>query len=268
MVNTTDAGLHVELAGEAGPRLLLVHGSGSPGWAAFEAQRPLAERYRLIIPHRSGYPPNRPLDRIDFEEQAEEIGQLVDSETHLVGHSYGGVVSLLVAAMVGDRLASLTVIEPPAFAVARGHPAVEGIIERLTPIFAEPGDPRDFLLRFLPEVGSSFVPPDTLDPHVEAAVRASMVERPPWEAEIPFDAISRSGVPTMVVSGGHHPAFDAVCDAIERQLDAHREVITGAGHSVQSTGEPFNTALASFIDANSRPPSETRETPAPPDGAH
>ena len=59
--------MHLETVG-AGPRIVLVHGSG--GTSGWPAQRPLAERYTLVMPTRSGYPPNPPLERIDFEEQA------------------------------------------------------------------------------------------------------------------------------------------------------------------------------------------------------
>ena len=41
---------------------------------------------------------------------------------HLVGHSYGGVISLLAAAAVPERVRSLTVIEPPCTKVAAGDP--------------------------------------------------------------------------------------------------------------------------------------------------
>jgi pimeloyl-ACP methyl ester carboxylesterase len=47
----------------------------------------------------------------------------------------------------------------------------------------------------------------------------------------------------LVISGGHHPAFDAVCDELTRGLRAQRVVITGAGHEVQMVAEPFNQAL-------------------------
>lgn len=232
-----------------GPILVLVHGSGSPGWGTWEAQRPLADRYRLVLPHRGGYPPNPPLELIDFEVQADEIAELLEPGTHLVGHSYGGVVSLLAAARVPDRVASLTVIEPPAFGVARGNPAVESLIERLTPIFGEPHEPRAFLIAFLSAVGSNMVPPDPLPPPMEASVRASMVERPPWEAEVPFGTLVAAGFPVLVVSGAHNAAFDAVCDVLEERLGAERAVIPGAGHSVQRTGEPFNHRLEAFIRA-------------------
>lgn len=238
---------HVEELGDLGPRLAFVHGSATPGWGTFAAQRPLGDRFRLVVPYRGGYPPNPALERIDFDTQADELAELIEPGTHLIGHSYGGVISLLIAGRLGDRLASLTVIEPPAFGVARGDPAVDRMIERLTPLFAEALSPRDFLTRFLPLVGSSLIVPDTLGPPMEASVRASMAERPPWEAEIPFDAITEPATPVLVVSGGHNAAFDAVCDVLVSRLGAERAVIPGAGHSVPRIGEPFNEALTAFI---------------------
>src|SRR5918995_4795802 len=104
--------MHVERLG-SGPRLVLVHGSVAPGWLTWNAQKPLAERFELVVPTRSGYPPNAALEEIDFEAQADELTELLEPGDHLAAHSYGAVVSLLAAARV--RLASLTVVEPPAF---------------------------------------------------------------------------------------------------------------------------------------------------------
>src|SRR6266511_1668401 len=144
----TLAGMHVETLG-SGPRLVLVHGSVGNGAVTWSEQRPLAERFTLVVVDRPGYPPNSPLERIDFEEQADEIADLLEPGDHLVGHSYGGVISLLAAARKVPR--SLTVCEPPAFGVARGHTAVEEFLAR----FPEaPGDPRGYLEFFLPLVGS------------------------------------------------------------------------------------------------------------------
>jgi pimeloyl-ACP methyl ester carboxylesterase len=88
--------MHVDLLG-SGPRLVLVHGSVGAGLEAWEAQRPLADRFTLVVTTRSGYPPNPPLERIDFDDQAVELAELLEPGDHLVGHSYGGVVSLLAA---------------------------------------------------------------------------------------------------------------------------------------------------------------------------
>ena len=116
--------MHVERLG-SGPRLVLVHGSVAPGWLTWNAQKPLADRFELVVPIRSGYPPNPPLDAIDFEVQAEELAALLEPGDHLAAHSYGAVVSLLAAARA--PLASLTVVEPPAFGVARGQPGGRGV---------------------------------------------------------------------------------------------------------------------------------------------
>lgn len=240
--------IHVERAGSDGPVVVLVHGSGAPGWGTFTAQRPLEERFRLVLPHRSGYPPNPALERIDFETQAAEIAAIVEPRSHLVGHSYGGVVSLLAAGQLGARLASLTVIEPPAFGVTRGDPAVEELIDGIGAIVREEREPRGYATRFAKIVGSTFEPPDLLPPPMEAVIRASMVERPPWEADLPLDAIRRSGIPVLVVSGAHSPAFDAVCDVLTRELDAERAIVPGSRHSVQRTGQAFNDVLAAFVE--------------------
>ena len=102
-------------------RVVLVHGSVGNGPATWAALQPLAERYELVVPNRGGYPPNPPLERIDFEQQAEELAPLLADGAHLVGHSYGGVISLLIAARHPGSVRSLTVSEPPAFRVARGR---------------------------------------------------------------------------------------------------------------------------------------------------
>jgi Alpha/beta hydrolase family len=156
----------------SGPRIVLVHGSVTPGWMTWSRQRVLAREFTLVVPIRTGYPPNRTLDRIDFEEQAAELRALLRPGDRLVGHSYG--------AAPGAPLGSLVVIEPPAFDVARGHPAVEAFLSN----FAEgvPTEPRAYLEFFLPLVGSSIPLPDPLPPGLEGGARAAIAERAPQEA--------------------------------------------------------------------------------------
>lgn len=235
--------MHVETLG-SGPRVVLVHGSVAPGWMTWANQRPLAERFTLVVPVRSGYPPNPPLPRIDFETQADELADLLETGDHLVGHSYGGVISLLAAARRPERVRSLTVVEPPAFDVARGDSAVETF---LTQIAGAPRDPRGYLEFFLPLVGSSMRLPEELPPELEGGARAALAERWPSEAEIPLASLAATSFPKLVVSGNHSAAFDAVCDVLERELPAERAVVAGAGHSVPRVGEPFNRALADFL---------------------
>ena len=113
-----------------------------------------------------------------------------------------------------------------------------------------------FLRRFLSAVGSSFDPPSPLPPELEQGARALAVERGPWEAEIPLEALRAAPFPKLVVSGGHHPAFDAICDVLERELGAERLVLPGYGHTVQRH-PGYNDALADFVTrAAARPGAE------------
>jgi pimeloyl-ACP methyl ester carboxylesterase len=236
--------VHVDVLG-TGPRVVLVHGSVSAGMQAWDAQRALAERFTLVVVARSGYPPNAPLERIDFEAQADELAEHLATGDHLVGHSYGGVVSLLAAARRPDALRSLTVIEPPAFGLAPGDPAVEQFLDAFRGGY--PQEPKAYLEFFLPLVGAAFRVPDDLPSALEQGARAAIAERLPSEAEIPLAELRRAPFPKLVVSGAHHPAFDAVCDVLERELGAERAVVPGAGHSVARTGEPFNAVLLDFL---------------------
>jgi pimeloyl-ACP methyl ester carboxylesterase len=233
---------------ESQPRLLLVHGSVVNAELTWGAQKPLADRFEIVAPNRRGFPPGPDVERVDFEDEAVWLERFLEPGTHLVGHSYGGVISLLAAARRPELLRSLTVIEPPAFGIARGRPGVDEFIARIEEHWTNgPRDPGEFLRGFLGLVGSS-IPPGDLSPELLQGARTLMVERSPAEAVIPFDELAGAPFPKLVVSGAHHPAFDAVCDVLEERLGAERAVLPGAGHSVQRLGEPFNDLLTSFVE--------------------
>jgi citrate synthase len=64
---------------------------------------------------------------------------------------------------------------------------------------------------------------------------------------IPFEDLAAAPFPKLAVSGGHSPAFEAVCDVLEQRLGAERAVLPGMGHSVQRLGGPFNELLTEFV---------------------
>ena len=230
-------------------RLVFVHGSVLGARGTWGAQKALADRFELVLVERPGFPPKPPVERVDFELDAGLVASLLEPGDHLVGHSYGGVVSLLAAAVRPDHLSSLTVIEPPATRVAAGRPAVDEFAAQGAEIYASAAthDPETFLRHFLTAVGSSFDPPSPLTPELEQGARALMVERGPWEADIPLDTLAAAAFRKLVVSGKHHPAFDAICDVLVERLPAERLVLEGYGHTVQRHPD-FNDRLADFVE--------------------
>jgi pimeloyl-ACP methyl ester carboxylesterase len=190
---------------------------------------------------------------VDFEADAMWLAELLEPGDHLVGHSYGGVVSLLAAARRPEALASLTVVEPPATQVAFDVPAVADFAEGGARLWAEGprDDPEAFLRMFLEAVGSAYDPPSPLPPPLAQTARLLMNERGPWEAEIPLPALAATEFPKLVVSGGHHPAFDAICDRLERELPAERAVFPGYGHAAQRH-PGFNAVLAELLERATR----------------
>jgi pimeloyl-ACP methyl ester carboxylesterase len=230
------------------PRVLLVHGSVVNGDATWVAQRPLAERFDLVVPNRRGFPPGPDVDSVDFEEEAVWLDRFLEPGAHLVGHSYGGVIALLAAARRPELVRSLTVIEPPALAVARGNPAADAFAASSTELWETgPQEPEAFLRGFLAAVNAP-APRGDVSPALLQGARTLMVERYPWTAEIPLDELAAAPFPKLVVSGAHSGPFDAVCDVLEEHLRAERAVLPGAGHAVQLLGEPFNDLLADFVD--------------------
>lgn len=244
--------MHVETWG-SGPRVVLVHGSVGNGTSSWGPLRPLSDRYTLVVLNRPGFPPNPPVGRLDFELQAELVAELVEPGDHLVAHSYGGVIALYAAAARAGDLRSLTLLEPPATRVAIEHPAVAEFAEGAASFWANgPADPRAFLAAFLERVGSDRGElPDPLPPDLEQGARTLMVERGPWEADPPLDALAGTPFPKLVVSGAHNDAFEAICDVLAERLGAERASCPGAGHAI-AHAPGFTELLSLFLQRAER----------------
>ena len=232
--------------GRHGPRVVLVHGDIFDAPATFAAMEPLAANHRLVLVNRRGFGASSAVDGEDFDVDAGDLAEVLAEEpTHLVGHSYGGVVSLIAAAQVPDSVKSLTVFEPPAFGLVADDPEVRRFIDGIQAMLAGEPPPDEFLRRFGALVGgdpSRF--PTPLPESLLRAARVQMRGRWPWDAVIPLEALAAAPWPKLVVSGGHSRIFDLVCDVLERQLPARREVFRGAGHSIPRLGGPVNECLA------------------------
>ena len=234
-----------------GPRVVFVHGSVVGADRTWRHQRELADRWTLVLLNRPGFGDSPALPRGDFEAEAPLVAELLEGGAHLVGHSYGAVIALLAAAERPEAVRSLTVSEPGSLALARGNPAVDRMIADGRRLYAnrEAIPMRTFLSLFREGAHSANETPEELPDWLERGARLLVEERPPFDAEIPVERLREAGFPILVVSGGHSEAFEAVCDSLAERVGGQRAVVSGRGHTIPSTGEPYNRRLRSFLAA-------------------
>ncbi len=232
------------------------------GSTAWTEQDSLSSAYRLRFMDRFGYgqSANRP-DKARLNADVDAVTALLVGGSHLVGHSYGGLICLMACAQAPADVRSLTLIEPPAFSITRGNTHVEALVERLAVAYpaASRQTPQKAVETFFDALGLVGDPPSSMS--MERAVRSTFRERPPWKLDVPMDALVAAQRPTLVVSGGwaggvdnpaRHDAglaLQRVCELLAERLKANHVTITGAAHAVQFTGHPFNVLLGSFMDS-------------------
>jgi pimeloyl-ACP methyl ester carboxylesterase len=232
-----------------GPPVVLVHGSVVGAQRTWQHQLPLAGSWTLALANRPGFGASPPLERGDFEAEAPLIAELLGDGAHLVGHSYGAVIALYAAALRPRAVRSLTVSEPGCMRVAAGNADVDAQIAAGDALYANAASltPLDFLRAFRGGVGSTHATPPELGGELLQGARLLMSERPPWEAEPPLQQLREAPFAMLVISGGHSPVFEAVCDALAERLGARRETVAGRGHTIPAAGEPYNALLGSFL---------------------
>ncbi|MGD1057718.1 MAG: alpha/beta hydrolase [Solirubrobacteraceae bacterium] len=243
-----------------GPPVVLIHGSVVGAERTWRHQLTLAEQWSLCIPNRPGFGESPPLPRGDFELEAPLIAELLGDGAHLVGHSYGAVIALYAAALRPHAVRSLTISEPGCLRVAAGMELVDLQIANGERLYELAGalEPLKFLQAFRGGVGSTHATPAELSGELLHGARLLMHERPPWQADPPLEALASAAFPKLVISGGHSPVFDAVCDRVADRIGARRAVISGRGHTIPANGEPYNELLHAFLAD-----SESGRTPRP-----
>ncbi|WP_405160914.1 alpha/beta hydrolase [Nocardia sp. NBC_01499] len=253
-MTNSDVRLHVHRWG-AGPPVVLVHGGILGGREAWRAQRPLTDRWTVLAPDRPGHGGTPATARQDFEEDARLIAdQLLDQPVHLVGLSYGAIVSMYAAAQRPEHVRSLTIVEPPLYRIARGNPVVDTVAAATRALIEAVELPPEVALpRFFDVVGAPVTLGDAIPPVLVDGMRRLQGARPPDEAAPPLDRLRAAGFPILVISGGHGESDEIICDAIAEQTGAERAVCAGMGHLVPDTGAPFNALLTQFFERGGMP---------------
>ncbi|MEW2626063.1 alpha/beta fold hydrolase [Streptomyces sp. NPDC048106] len=238
-----------------GTPVVFVHGGVFGGLDSWQAQLPLAKRWRLLVVSRLNYDRSAPSDREDHREDGRLLAELLTElrefgGAHVVAQSYGTLGALHAAAAVPEAVRSLTLVESAASALARGTDAVDHYEKAMRDLVADPpGDVEAFFRTFFAGIEPTASFPSPLPTALRAfAERAHRLRVAwPWEAEVPVAQVRAAGTPALVITGGQRPLFEAIGDALAEQLGARRAVVPG-GHGTQNVGAPFNTLLTDFLD--------------------
>ncbi len=268
-------GLHLELIGR-GPTILCLHSSGLSGrqWRALAAE--LQTEFRVLMPDLFGYGESSgPSDpgEITTEDDMQALRPLVaalEEPVALVGHSFGGVLALLLAAerplVQSDRVFALAAYEPVSFGVLEASPRLGLDADPAKTDLAAFGDDGDtffelddrgyegWLRRFV-EWWNGPGAWDAMRPNVQDTFRASQAKmhaevRALLAAQRPLDHYLPVTAPSLFLCGARtREAAKAVCRRLgDRLPNARFETIDGAGHlGPVSHRDAVNAAIAQHL---------------------
>ena len=167
---------------------------------------------------------------------------------HLIGHSFGGTVALRVAAEAPERIASLTLIEPVFFTVARAdHPEMFETGEEAVPPFRQAlarGDTAEAARLFHGTWGDGRRWEDMEDHQREALIRRMPLIQAVEDSNNADPAgilaqgkLAHVRAPVLLIRGETSPdAIRLINDGLARRFpDARQAVIAGAAHMAPIT---------------------------------
>lgn len=275
-----DGLLEYTISGQ-GESLVLVHGSASDYRTWHNQQTELACHYRVISYSRRYHWPNATIPvGADYAmwQQLEDlealIRQLDAAPAHLVGHSYGAFLCLLLAIKAPQLVRTLVLAEPPVItlfassrprpreiltllltrprtAVAMIHFAATGIVP------AEAAARRDEVTRAVRGLGRTILGHEYYDrlsgrrlAQVDAnAIKAEFLGS--GFAPLKPEQVQNIGVPALLINGQHsHRIFHRLMDRLAQLLrDCERIEIADASHIMhEDNARAYNQAVLSFLN--------------------
>ena len=248
----------------SGPPVVLIHGSVSDYREWSKQMKPLARRYRVIAYSRRYHWPNaRPGTGADssHEVQVEDLAAIIKAlklgPVHLVGHSFGGAVTLHLALRYPELVRSLVLAEPGVGSLLGNTPEDEAgkktpsFRDRMKEVFAQ-GDPEQILRTY-----AAVNAPGVFE-KVKPDVRQMLLENVPafkldfTSRRLPFTCEMGGHItaPALVLSGDRSdPFLQQVAEKTAACLkDARFVSISKATHWIpHDQPQKFSEALLGFL---------------------
>jgi pimeloyl-ACP methyl ester carboxylesterase len=258
--------LYYERLGSGEP-LVLVHGSWGDHstWGAVVPM--LAERFDVVAYDRRGHSDSeRPESQGSVHEDAEDLAELIETldlaPAHIVANSFGGNITMRLAASRPELLQSIALHEPPVFALLAGDPANATLIDRTSDTIAavvgklSSGEHEAAARQFVEDVvfgpGSwdNELTPDLREMFIRNAPTFLDECRDPDQLGVDIDAIGSFEHPTLLSDGDQSPpAFGKTLEVLEDAFpNSERKTLVGTGHTPHMTHpEPYAEMVGGFV---------------------
>jgi pimeloyl-ACP methyl ester carboxylesterase len=241
--------------------LLLVHGDFGDGFESWGAACELiGKRRRTVVIDRPGFGEDLAPDAhfsIAGEARAllDAVVQMGISSLHLVGHSYGALVTLEMAVTRPDLVRSLHLIEPPLLDLLPQEPLVREMDRRVRWIVehhAEIGDEAATEAFFSMIGGERMVERLRNTPDwARLSTYATRFARGEPAGSYPSSSLAglAGTIPVGLYTGGRsHPALRLITAELANRIDGARLVdIPDAGHALQMAREAFLDAIFALV---------------------
>jgi pimeloyl-ACP methyl ester carboxylesterase len=230
----------------AGPTLVLVPGSCSTGAAWRPTIAALNGQFRCVTTSLPGYgrtAERRPAGDASIGYLAEALESVIRAAgepVHLVGHSFGGLVSLSVALRKRVRLASIAMLEPPGIELLlesgehEHYRAFGRMAEAYVAAFS--GGERGAIAAMIDFYGGAGTFASWPQRVRDYAVATTPVNITDWASAYGFalsaKVLSAVDIPALVVCGEEsHPAMRRLCSLIGACIGhARLATVEGAAH--------------------------------------
>jgi pimeloyl-ACP methyl ester carboxylesterase len=246
----------------AGADVLLVHGSAVIGssWA-YVAKHLAAHHTVHVMDRRGGGSSGDATGRYSIELEVHDVAAVIESisgannaNVHLVGHSYGGLICLLVAAQV-QAVAALTVYEPALFMPGEPSGWTSERLRRYDELVATGGCDAAAALFMTEVVGGpaeldlARSVPTVWQTMVELAVRTGREARQVHATKVDRSALAALSIPSQVVYGERSPKWLIEASRTTAALIPTSRLIrlTGHGHLAAATAPDLLAGIISGL---------------------
>lgn len=241
--------------------LVLVHGDFGDGFESWSvACERIGKRRRTVVFDRPGFGEDLSADaRFSIADEArvllDALADMAIQSFHLVGHSYGGLIALEMAAMRPDSVRSLHLIEPPLLDLLPEDPDVREMDRRVRWIVehhVELGDEAATEAFFAMIGGERMVERlRSMPDWTRLCTYATRFARSEPAGSYPSSTLGRltGEIPVALYTGGRsHPALRLIAQELANRIEGARLVdVPEAGHAVQMAKEVFVDALFDLV---------------------